>query len=105
MIQNEPVQRIVDQAIDRLNELLDPENALVKSPDTILLGPGGKLDSMGFVNLVAALEEELKSGLGLDLSMMDELYADEHWSERGLTVGSLVNLLGRLTAEKQRAKR
>ena len=105
MIQNEPVQRIVDQAIDRLNELLDPENALVKSPDTILLGPGGKLDSMGFVNLVAALEEELKSGLGLGLSMMDELYADEHWSERGLTVGSLVNLLGRLTAEKQRAKR
>ena len=105
MIQNEPVQRIVDQAIDRLNELLDPENALVKSPDTILLGPGGKLDSMGFVNLVAALEEELKSGLGLDLSMMDELYADEDWSERGLTVGSLVGLLGRLTAEKQRAKR
>jgi acyl carrier protein len=104
MIQSELVQRIVDQAIDRLNELLDPENVLVKSPDTILLGPGGKLDSMGFVNLVAALEEELKGVLGLDLSLMDELYADEHRSERSLTVGSLVSLLGGLTAEKQRAK-
>jgi len=104
MIQSENVQRIVDQAVDRLNELLDPENALVKSSDTILLGPGGKLDSMGFVNLVVALEEGLKSVLGLDLSLMDELYADEQWSERGLTVGSLVSLLGRLTAEKQRAK-
>src|SRR5437773_12578381 len=95
VIQSENVQRIVDQAIDRLNELLDPENALVKSSDTILLGPDGKLDSMGFVNLVVALEEGLKSGLGLDLSLMDELYADEQWSERGLTVGSLVSLLGR----------
>jgi acyl carrier protein len=103
MIQNENAQTIVDRAIERLNELLDPENAIAKQPETILLGPGGKLDSMGFVNLVVALEEELKSSLGLDLSLMDALYADQKWSERGLTVGGLAILLERLASEKHRA--
>ena len=103
MNQTENVKNLVNRAIDRANELQDHENALLKSDEALLIGPGSKLDSMGFVNLVVALEEELKSGLGLDISLMDALYADQKWSERGLTVGGLAILLERLASEKQRA--
>jgi len=102
MNQTENVKNLVNRAIDRANELQDHENALLKSDEALLIGPGSKLDSMGFVNLVVALEEELKSDLGLDLSLMDELYATEQWHDGRFTVGHLVSFWGKLASEKQR---
>ena len=54
------IQGIVSCAIDRLNELLPTGQSLPKERTTILLGRSGCLDSMGFVNLLVALEEELE---------------------------------------------
>ena len=60
----EKVEKVLNCAIDRVNELLPTGESLSKEKDTVLLGQGGKLDSMGFVNLVVAIEEELEKQLG-----------------------------------------
>src|SRR5688572_21745465 len=45
-------------AIDDLNEQLSPDARVDEKPDSILLGSGGKIDSVGFINLIVLLEEK-----------------------------------------------
>jgi acyl carrier protein len=67
------VERIVYRAIDEVNEVQPEDNLLVKAPATVLVGRGGQLDSMGFVNFVAALEEQLAASVELSANIVDEL--------------------------------
>ena len=87
------IQVIVFRAIDRLNEVLLEENAIAKDRAEILFGEGAQLDSMGFVNLGAALEEELGSELGIELNVAEEMNSPEGKSARIITVGDLVDFL------------
>ena len=66
---------------------------------TLLLGQGGRLDSMGFVNLIVALEEELKAKLGIEASMADELMA----TDGVLSVGDLFEIVSRVVGASQTA--
>ena len=43
----EKVQELLNCAMDRVNELLPTGEPLSKEKDTVLLGQGGKLDSIG----------------------------------------------------------
>jgi len=91
------IQGIVSCAIDRLNELLPTSQSLPKERTTILLGRGGWLDSMGFVNLLVALEEELEKQLGITASIADEVMMDG----KGLsTVGELHELLAQVVSNR-----
>jgi hypothetical protein len=72
-------QGIVYRAIDQVNEVQPEDNLLVKAPATVLVGRGGQLDSMAFVNFVAALEEQLTAAVDTNANVIDELNA------RGLT--------------------
>lgn len=85
------VERVVNSAIDCVNELLPDDEPLSKERDTVLLGPDGRLDSMGFVNLVAAVEEQLENQLGIQSVLGDELTK----VEGSLTVGDLQEILHR----------
>lgn len=90
------IQNIVSCAIDRLNELLPTGQSLPKERTTTLLGRGGRLDSMGFVNLLVALEEELEKQLGITATLADEVMMD------GLsTVGELHELLARVVRSRR----
>jgi len=60
------------RAINAVNELLPIENQLLQSPDERLIGPEGKLDSLGYINLVIALEQEYENEFGFSLSLSDE---------------------------------
>lgn len=71
------VQECIDCAIDRLNDLLPPGGTLPKSRETILLGPDSRLDSMGFVNLVVALEDEYSERFGRQVSLADDMNAGD----------------------------
>ena len=92
------IQGIVSCAIDRLNELLPTGQSLPKERTTMLLGRGGWLDSMGFVNLLVALEEELEKQFGITASIADEVMMDG----KGLsTVGELHELLARVVRSRR----
>ncbi len=65
------VTALVFRAIDRVNELLPAPAALAKAPHTVLGGTGSALDSMGMVNLMAAVEDEVAEHYGRELSLVD----------------------------------
>ena len=79
-----------------MNELLLEEQALVKDPGTILLGPGAALDSMGFVNFVVGLDEEI-SAAGLNVSVVEELNRTGNWVA---SVSDLIRFLSELAQKK-----
>jgi acyl carrier protein len=87
------IREVVYRAIDQVNELLLDEDVLTKDDTTILLGEGSKLDSMGFINFVVALEEELAKAAGVDLNLMDELMPENVDPPPWSTVVELIEFL------------
>jgi hypothetical protein len=72
-IADERTKQIVDAAIDALNEQRTPHQRISKDPGTILLGPHGKLDSIGLVNLVVMLEDRCQEHCGAPVSLTDAI--------------------------------
>jgi acyl carrier protein len=85
---------IVYAAIDVVNEQIIDGEKIAKSPDTILLGDDGKIDSLTLVNLVVAVEDHLASKEGVMITLVDEetFSSGEHLLR---TVGSLATLIER----------
>ena len=62
---------LVYDAIDVVNRQLPAANRLSKTPETVIVGPGGALDSLGVINLVLAVEEKASAG-GTHVRLLDE---------------------------------
>jgi acyl carrier protein len=71
------VRDVIKCAVERLNELLPFGRALPNDDETVLLGHDGRLDSMGFVNLIVALEDEYSARFGHQIVLTDELGAGD----------------------------
>jgi acyl carrier protein len=63
---------IIYSVIDEMNDSMATENPLQKQEDTILYGPGSELDSLGLVNLIVSVEQEISDKLGVSLVLADE---------------------------------
>jgi acyl carrier protein len=59
-------------SIDELNAQRSPESRIARSPDTVLFGRSGLLDSMGLVNLIIATEQRIEDEFGVALTLADE---------------------------------
>jgi acyl carrier protein len=94
---DDKIQNIVSCAIDRVNELLPTGQWVPKERTTALLGQGSQLDSMGFVNLIVALEEQLETQLGMIVTLADELMID---GQELSTVGGLHDVLLRVVRSR-----
>jgi hypothetical protein len=93
MRRDQALQAVYD-AIDVVNRQLPEARRLAKSPDTIIVGPSGSLDSLGIVNLVLAIEERASELLGRPVELLDDTaFVDANGPFR--SVGSLA---GRLEA-------
>jgi len=97
------VNRIVCRAIDAVNEL-SLDGGLSKDGESVLVGEGGQLNSMGFVNFVVALEEEIEAATGRTLSIAERLGADAP-AQRSWTVDQLIELVAGLLAPAPSAPR
>ena len=69
---------LVYDAIDVVNRQLPAAKRLRKSPDTIIVGVGGSLDSLGVINFVIALEEKVGAAVGASVQLLDEDMLGEH---------------------------
>jgi D-alanine--poly(phosphoribitol) ligase subunit 2 len=80
-------------------EEIDPMTAegvpLAKSPEARLLGSDSGVDSLTFVNLVVALEEQIQKKLGKSVVLVDEdnMAAEEHPFR---TIGTLAEYVERV---------
>ena len=81
MLEKDKIRVAVYRSIDSVNELQLDESALSKDDTTILVGGSSTLDSMGFVNFVVALEEELAQAVSMDLNLLEKLNAEGFGSQ------------------------
>ena len=59
-------------AIDIVNQQLPTAKRLRKAPDTVIVGSGGALDSLGVVNFVIAVEDKVAEATGAAVQLLDE---------------------------------
>jgi len=68
----EQALQVIYAAIDVVNRQLPDGRRLPKSADTIIVGAGGRLDSLGLINLVLAIEERASDVAGAPVQLLDE---------------------------------
>jgi len=99
MPDKESITAIVYAAIDEVNQQLPDEEQLEKTADEVLFGREGKLDSLGVVNVIIAVQRGILDRFGARTSLVDEKAFSEKESPFR-TVGMLVDYVtARLTEE------
>jgi acyl carrier protein len=84
-------------ALDVVNSQLPPSRRLSRAPDTVIVGSGGALDSLGLVNFVLAVEEKIGDAIGRPVALLDpDLLGAEHGPFR--TVDTLATHVLALTS-------
>lgn len=66
------IGELISVAIDNYNQTALPERQITNTPSTVLFGDGSVLDSLGFINLVVAIETEIENEFNLSLFLVDE---------------------------------
>ena len=93
------ILQLIYEAIDVLNEQLPDEEQLEKSSDTKLFGSGSKLDSLGLINLVVAVEQNIEDEFDVTITLADERAMSQETSPFR-TVGTLADYIEMLLEEK-----
>jgi hypothetical protein len=84
--------QLVYDAIDVVNRQLPSSRRLAKSPETVIVGPSGSLDSLGVINFVITLEERASKVLSAPVDLLDSTaLVEEHSPFR--TVDTLTRFL------------
>jgi acyl carrier protein len=87
------IMQAIYDAMGEINRALEPERALERSPQTLLIGDG-KLDSLQFLNLTVAVEENIERMFKKAVSVTEAaLLGDE---AEPLTVAALAHRIGNL---------
>jgi hypothetical protein len=97
MERNEQFLQLLYESVALINQERKPEEAIEKSPDAVVLGQSASIDSLGFVNFIATVEEKIERMYGRQFSLIDVILNDEslEW-----TIGDLaVRLAGMLRAD------
>ncbi|MGR3173274.1 MAG: hypothetical protein ACUZ8N_01580 [Candidatus Scalindua sp.] len=70
---NEKVINAIFSAIDDVNKQLAESEQLEKGVDIALFGAGSSLDSLGFINLIAAVEYRIEEEFGVTIILRDKI--------------------------------
>lgn len=72
------ITRIIFKTIDEHNSINNEELKLSKSLETELLGKNSNLDSLGLINLLVSVENEIQKKIDSNISVIDEeLFLEE----------------------------
>ena len=91
---------LIYETIDTINEELTGEMKLEKSTHTALLGQGSNLDSLGLINLIVAVEQNVEDKFDKTITLADERAISQQISPFR-TVDSLANYIEMLLKEKE----
>jgi D-alanine--poly(phosphoribitol) ligase subunit 2 len=94
------ILEFVYAAIDEVNAQSANGTAIVKTPETRLLGSANGVDSLTFVNLVVAIEEQIQDKLGQSVVLVDEdsMALQEHPFR---TIGTLAEYVEKLVNKQK----
>jgi len=96
----EKITQIVFSVIDNMNQQLAEKGIIEKSTTTVLLGKSAVLDSLGLVNLIVAVEEEIEEEFGVNITLADERAISQK-SSPFRTIESLVEYINMLLKDHE----
>ena len=91
---------LIFDTIDKFNNEYSNEKQLEKSSHTALLGPGSKLDSLGLINLIVAVEQNVEDKFDITITLADERAMSQEISPFR-TVGSLADYIEMILEENK----
>jgi acyl carrier protein len=89
-VNREQVQVCVFRALEAFNA--SEERAVPVTPDAVLLGAGGAVDSLGLVRLILVVERQVESDLGAAVSLTSERAMSQRNSPFR-SVGALIDFI------------
>lgn len=96
MISREDIRSAIFCAINRVRDLQYDETILAPDETVVILGTEAALDSMGFVNFVVAVEEEISRISDTHLDLAEHLAFTDESSPRTVRVADVIDLIYRL---------
>jgi len=72
MVNHDRIIHAIYDGIDEVNQMLPEGERLDKSPETVILGESGTLDSQGLLNFTIAAERKIEEEFGIEISLTDE---------------------------------
>ncbi len=99
----ENIVQTIFAAVEEVNQQLPPQEKLEQSLETVLFGKAGKLDSLGLVNFVVAVEERIEKDLGLAITLADERALSQKRSPFR-NIGALADYIQALVEEEQNGR-
>jgi acyl carrier protein len=100
MIDQERILHAIYVAVDKLNNQLPNGTKLEKSPDAVLYGTSGVLESLDFVTFIMEIEEQIQKEFGVDLMITDENLLSKEKSPFS-TLGTLTDYLVDVLKEQE----
>ena len=91
---------MIFDTIDKFNNEYSDEIQLEKSTHTALLGQGSKLDSLGLINLIVAVEQNVEDKFDITITLADERAMSQEISPFR-TVGSLADYIEMILVENK----
>ena len=91
---------LIFDTIDKFNNEYSDEIQLEKSSHTVLLGSGSKLDSLGLINLIVAVEQNVEDKFDITITLADERAMSQEISPFR-TVGSLADYIEMILVENK----
>ena len=100
MIDKTAAAQLIEESLDSLARAGLLETQIAVSGETVLLGSGSELDSMGFVTFVTDLEDRLQRQTGQELYLVLNEIAQFNIDRPELTVDALARYIERLTGRQ-----
>ncbi len=94
------IKQVIIDTIEEINRLIQKDHQLEKSTETVLFGNNGKLDSLGLINLLVTVEQNIEDEFDINLTIADERAMSQKQSPFR-TIGTLVDYIDILLKESQ----
>lgn len=77
MNKKEIANQVINSAIEEFNEFLDSSSKLVFGHNEELIGPNGKLDSLGIIMFIGTLESKILEYTQKEIALLNQDYLVE----------------------------
>ena len=95
MKKRKTIENTIINAVKEINERLPKEQQIFKTSKTVLFGKNGQLDSLGLVNLLIIIEQNIEDEFDVSVTIADEkAMSQKHSPFR--TIGTLTNYINML---------
>jgi len=100
IVEIEKILEIIYKAVGKHNQRASAEQQLKQTPDTVLFGSEGMLDSLQFVSLILSIEEMVQEELEASVAVADDRALSRDPSPY-LTLCSLAEYIRELMEEQE----